>query len=866
MARRRIFLVDGHSYLYRAFHATPYLSNSKGLPTNAVYAFLNMLKKLMNDEQPDTLVVVFDSKAPSFREAISKDYKAQRPPMPHNLSTQIPYVKAIVEAMGLPILEKEGFEADDIIGTVVERLKEHDTDLFIATSDKDLMQFVSPKVFIVDSMKGVRMGEKEVEEKMGLKPSLVSDYLALAGDSSDNIPGVPGIGDKTARELISAFGSLENIYRNIEKVERAFVREKLIQGRDFASMSQELATIRLDVPLDIDVESLTQSEPDRTKLRRLYRELEFTALYKEEKTECAQKKIPHEVALSQLKGENLAILVQYQGKGSRHNSIEAFAAFDGERVAFSAERSDLLKLAGEGASIATHDLKPLYAVALEADSTEQGITFPLGGAGVNGGTAQVSYPDPAKCFDTMLAAYLLNPLRKEYAIGSIIEEYLDIEITEKDPKQRMTDAVQYLPELKELFLDLMKETGVFDLFECIEMPLVEVLAQMESVGVKVDRARLLALSRDFDKRLNTLMKDIHSLAGEPFNINSPQQLQKVLFDTLKLPPQKKTKTGYSTDTGVLEILSEFHPLPKEILEYRMFSKLKNTYIDVLPTLVSPRTGRIHASFNQMVVATGRLSSSDPNLQNIPIRGEEGAKIREAFVPEDGYVLLSSDYSQIELRVLAHISQDPVLIDTFLKDQDIHSRVAQEVFRAAPEEVTQEMRRTAKVINFGIIYGISGYGLSKSLGVPPKEAQKYIEDYFERHKGVRQYIDSSLEEARRTGFVKTLVGRVRYIPELNNPDMNIRQLGERAAMNTPIQGTAADIIKIAMINIFRRIREQRLASRLIMQIHDELVLEVREDEVPVMEELVCYEMEKAVSLSVPLKVSIGKGKSWAEAHG
>ena len=465
----------------------------------------------------------------------------------------------------------------------------------------------------------------------------------------------------------------------------------------------------------------------------------------------------------------------------------------------------------------------------------------------------------------MLATYLVNPLRKDYGAISVIEEYLDMDFSSHGAEEIMTEAIPYLFDLKDVLEKKMDGLGLLPLFINTEMPLIGVLAGMECKGVRVDRGKLNSLSREFDQRLNGIIKKIYDMAGGPFNINSPQQLSRVLFETLGLTPVKKTKTGYSTDTEVLQILSVEHPLPKEILEYRTLTKLKGTYIDVLPTLINPLTGRIHASFNQMVVATGRLSSSDPNLQNIPIRGEEGMKIREAFVPEEGHILISSDYSQIELRVLAHISGDQLLIDTFLKDEDIHTRVAQEVFGVSDGGVTHEMRRTAKVINFGIIYGMSSFGLAKELGVSQRDAQNYIDDYFTKHQGVRAYMDGVQQEAREKGFVQTLFGRIRYIPEINNHDNNIRQLGERTAMNTPIQGTAADVIKMAMVNIHRKIREQGLLSRLIMQIHDELVFEVPHDETDVMEKLIKTEMEQVVKLSVPLKVSLGKGHSWAEAH-
>jgi DNA polymerase-1 len=843
---KRIFLVDGNSYLYRAFYATPYLSNSRGIPTNATYAFISMLKKLLKEEKPDSMVVVFDSKAPSFREEISKAYKAQRPPMPGNLSTQIPYVKMVIEAMGITITEKEGFEADDVIGTFVEMLKGYDVEVYIVTSDKDMMQLVTDKVFMFDTMKNLLIGEKEVGEKLGVKPSLVIDYLALCGDTSDNIPGVSGIGEKTARELVSSLGTIDEIYNNLEGVKKVSIREKLVENKDFAFMSKQLATIRLDVPIDNGIDCLKMKEQDLKALRRIFRELEFYSLYKEIHIGDQKSKTYQEVELSQLHKKSIGVIANYHGKNLTDIELESFAVFDGQGIFFSQDEEALFEVMSHAEDIIVHNLKPLLILLFKK-------------------TKDSNHFSPSKCFDTMLAAYLMNPLRKDYGIGAIIEEYLDVELVSHDVRHTLTESVLHLFELKEAFLNRMKDLDLSDLFVHTEMPLIEVLGEMECGGVKVDRKILAALSRDFDKRLNSIIKDIYTLAGGPFNINSPQQLSRILFETLKLPTVKKTKTGYSTDTEVLQTLVSLHPLPKEILEYRTLTKLKSTYIDVLPTLINPRTGRIHASFNQMVVATGRLSSSDPNLQNIPIRGEEGMKIRGAFIPEEGCMLLSSDYSQIELRVLAHISGDQLLIDTFLKGEDIHTRVAQEVFKVEANEVTQEMRRTAKVINFGIIYGMSGYGFSKELDISQKDAQTYIDYYFERHRGVKAYMDRVLEEARIKGFVKTLFGRIRYIPEVNNPDNTIRQLGERTAMNTPIQGTAADIIKMAMVNIHRKIHEKHLSSKLIMQIHDELVFEVREEEMVSMESIVREEMEHVVNLSVPLKVTLGKGKSWALAH-
>ncbi|OPY68274.1 MAG: DNA polymerase I [Syntrophorhabdus sp. PtaU1.Bin002] len=846
--RKRVFLVDGNSYLYRAFFATPHLSNSKGMPTNATHAFLSMTRKLVNEQSPDALIMVFDSKAPSFREEISKAYKAQRPPMPGNLSVQIPYVKSALEAMGLPILEKEGFEADDIIGTIVHSMKGRDVDIYIVTSDKDMMQLVSKNVFILDTMKGALIGEGEVEEKFGIKPALITDYLALCGDTSDNIPGVPGIGEKTARELVGTIGSVDEIYGRLEEIRKPAVKSKLVTGKDLAHMSKDLATIRLDVPVDTSIDNLRMKEPDLKSLRRLYRELEFMALYREIRLENEDRKEWKRVNLDELKKQRIALLAGFYGKNVNDIGLESFAVFDGEGIFTSESTDDLVRVLADAEEIVIHNLKPLCTFGASREGVSRGLDL-----------------SSLRFFDTMLATYLTNPLRKDYGVAAVAEELLDLDLASHDPGRIMIDVIPHLFDLKAFLEKNMAESDLANLFLKTEMPLVQVLADMECAGVKVHRGKLLSLSRDFDKRLNGIVKEIYSLAGEPFNINSPQQLSRVLFDTLKLPPVKKTKTGYSTDTEVLQTLSLQHPLPKEILEYRTLTKLKGTYIDVLPTLINPHSGRIHASFNQMVAATGRLSSSDPNLQNIPIRGEEGMKIREAFVPEDGYILVSSDYSQIELRVLAHISGDQVLIDTFLRDEDIHSRVAREVFGVAEDGVTQEMRRTAKVINFGIIYGMSSYGLAKELGILQRDAQSYIDDYFVKHQGVSRYMSNVVEEARENGFVRTLFGRIRYIPEINNPDTNVRQLGERAAMNTPIQGTAADIIKIAMVNIHRKIKAKGLSSRLIMQIHDELVFEVKEEELAVMEPLIREEMEQAVSLAVPLKVSLGKGHSWAEAH-
>lgn len=841
---KRIYLVDGNSFVYRAFFATPYLSSSKGMPTNAILAFINMIKKLIKEKTPDGIVVVWDSKAPSFRVQLSEDYKATRPPMPGNLSLQFPYVKTIVERMGIRTIEKEGFEADDIIATLVRRLQGEDLEVVVVTSDKDLMQLVGDSVTIYDSMKNAVMRREEVAERFGINPCLISDFLALSGDTSDNIPGVPGIGDKTARELISAYGGLDDIYAHIDAVKKPSVRQKLADNRDRAYLSKELATLRFDVPLDIDLEGMALRDADLGELRKLYRELELTTLYKEIKADEEEEapSVKEAGSVDDLHGASLSLLARIRGRCPYDVAVDLFAVSDGKAVFVSEDEKDLFVAVARAEEIVIHNLKPLY-VAAEKKAID--LT--------------------PRLFDTMLAVYLINPSRKDYGIEGVLGEYLDVDINGEGESKTVAKSAALLGPLKDKLSRLLEEKGLTTLFFDIEMPLVEVLAQMECYGVRVDRSALAALSRDFDSRLNGIIAKIYDIAGETFNINSPQQLVRILFGKLNLPPVKKTKTSLSTDNEVLQTLSGLHPLPAQILEYRMLAKLKSTYVDSLHTLIHQATGRIHASFNQMIVATGRLSSSDPNLQNIPIKGVEGKKIREAFVPDEGFVLLSSDYSQIELRVLAHISGDELLIDAFRNDQDIHSRVAQEVFGVDAGHVTPEMRRTAKVINFGIVYGISGFGLSKELGVGPREAQEYIDAYFARHTGIKAYIEKTVADAREKGFVRTLFGRIRYIPELSNSDVNVRQFGERTAMNTPIQGTAADIIKMAMVNIHRRIKERRSPSRLIMQIHDELVFEVPEAEAVEMEELIREEMEHVCPLRVPLKVSIGKGRNWAEAH-
>ena len=644
-AYKRVFLVDGHSYLYRAFYATPHLSNSRGVPTNAIYAFVGMIRKLIASENPDNLIVVFDARGPSFREEISREYKAQRPAMPDNLSLQVPFVKEIIDAMGLPVVEKEGFEADDIIATITEHLKTRDNVMtFIVTGDKDMMQLVGDRVRILDSMKNVVIGEAEVIEKFGVPPRNIVDYLSLCGDTSDNIPGVPGIGEKTARELVSSLGSVENIYARVDEMKRKAVRERLIAGREKAEMSKKLATLRYDVPIEAGVEGLAARPPDLETLRKLYRELEFTALYREVRVQGKEKKDVKEKALADLATDRVSIAGSFRGKNAGDLELLAFSAFDGEGVFLSDDVADLAVVLRNAKEVIGHDLKAFFVVA--GDLLQE-----------------------KKVFDTMLAAYLANPLRKDLAPGPIVEEYLDADISAADAASSLRGLAACLPDLADALRARLHELELSDLFFGTELPLVAVLADMEKAGVRIDRRKLGELSRDLDHRLTEIVKDIYAHSGEPFNINSPQQLSRVLFEVLGLTPVKKTKTGFSTDTSVLEALSGSHPLPGRILEYRTLAKLKNTYVDVLPTLISPRTGRIPPSTRWSPPRDGFRAATPISRTST---GQEGPRSANPSC-QDGCASVLGLLADRASR-LAHLSgdEDP---SPFHRDEDIHSTVA-----------------------------------------------------------------------------------------------------------------------------------------------------------------------------------------------
>ncbi len=882
-----LYLIDGNSYIYRAFYAIRGLSTSTGVPTNAIYGFTNMILKILREKRPDYFVVVFDAPGPTKRHETYEEYKAHRPGMPDELSSQIPFIKEIINAFRIQTIEKAGYEADDILGTLAKEAETEGIDVYIVTSDKDLFQVVSPRIRLYDSMKDKITEEKDVIERFGVKPSRFPEIIALTGDTSDNIPGAPGIGEKTAVKLLKEFGSLEALLENYTRIKNAKVKESVSENMENIKLSKTLATIHIDLPLDISIDELKQGEPEWKKLLDCFRKFEFSSLI---------KLIPDQESQLEEKDEYVTILDKER--------LEDVLASIGDEITIDTETTSQSPMNAElvGISLATKTDKAYYIPVahsylgvpeqLPKNYVIEKIRKIFENPGIKKTGHNIKYDliilKNEKMnlqgidHDTMVASYLLNPNKTNHNLTDAAMDYLGIkklsfqEVMGKGKKDfsevTIDQATQYAGEdaavtlkLKRCLEPEIKKQELDRLFHEIEVPLIEVLADMEMAGVKIDQPLMESFSEKITEELSGIEQRIYVLAGEEFNINSPKQLQEILFEKLGLKPFKKTKTGYSTNISVLEQLALEHELPKEIIEYRALSKLQNTYIVALPKIVNPVTGRLHTSFNQTVTATGRLSSSDPNLQNIPVRGEWGKKIREAFITEKGNLLMSSDYSQIELRVLAHLSQDKHLIETFKQDGDVHSGTACELFEVPAEEVTAEMRRTAKTVNFGIVYGISPYGLGQQLGIPPEEARHYIDMYFSRHQGVKDYIDILIKEAVETGYVSTLYKRKRAIPELKSTNKNTRQLGERLAINSPIQGSAADIIKVSMLNIWNRLKKEGKRTKMLLQVHDELLFEVPEEEKDTVKDLVKEEMENAVTLRVPLKVVIGSGKNWAEAH-
>jgi len=885
-----LFLIDGSNCVYRAFHAIKELSSSKGLPTNAIYAFTRMLAGLCRDGKPDYIAVIFDVKGPTFRNKIYDQYKATRKPMPDTLIPQIPRIKDIVRGFGIPVLEKEGMEADDIIGTLASTYAQEGIKTVIVSGDKDFMQLVSDDIIMIDTMKDRTYDIEGVRQRFGVDPEKVVEILGLMGDASDNIPGVPGVGEKTALKLIREFGTVEEVLKNADKVENKRVRENLTKYAERAGMSRDLAVIKTDVPIEFDLETSRRKEPDTDVLRELFKEFEFYSLIKELKTEEAEdQEKSYNVILKEDEFETLLNRLQEVEEFSFNLDLTSDVPMLAEIVGIS-----ICPVRGEAYLIPISNtcedvpdqmgleyvLKGLAPFFCDRDKKKHGhdIKNSLIVLSRNGGDLA-----GAGC-DTMIASYVLNPAKHSYDLTDIVMDHLDREIISKeelvgkgskaigfeavsldktrDYSCRRADAIL---ELSSLLPGKIEKGGMGDLFYDVEMPLIEILAAMEKKGVLIDAGLLGEMSFQLEELMSLSEEKIYRLAGESFNIGSPKQLQIILFDKLGLPRGKKTKTGYSTGVDVLTYLARTHELPAEILAYRSISKLKSTYVDALPALVNPETGRVHTSYNQAVTATGRLSSSNPNLQNIPVRTVEGKRIRQAFIAADGREIISADYSQIELRVLAHLSGDMTLIEAFRSGEDIHTRTALDIFGVFPEMVNSDMRRQAKVINFGIIYGMSPFGLSKELGISRKQAKVYIDAYFRRFHGVREYLDRTVENARRDGFVTTLLNRRRYLPEINSGSAPLRQFAERAAINTPVQGTAADLIKAAMRNIANRLTEGGFSTSMIMQVHDELVFETPLNEKDEIMDMVGREMEGVLDLKVPLKVDIASGRNWDEAH-
>ena len=885
---KRLFIIDGNSYIYRAFYAIRNLSTSAGLPSNAVFGFANMLLKVIKEKEPDLLAIAFDPKGPTRRHGEFKEYKAHRPPMPKDLIPQIPYIHNLVKAFRIPVFVIEGQEADDVIATLARHAITAGMDVVIVTGDKDMLQLVGPGVTVYDSLKERTIGPAEVEERFGVPPERVVEIMGLMGDASDNIPGVPGIGEKTAQALIKEYGTIEDLLANTHKITRPKLRQSLMENAGLARLSRELAVLHPDVPLDIDFDQLSLKEPDSPALLSILRELEFTSLLKYVTT-TPEKDSQYRTVLSDSDFQEMLGIVSRAKELSFDTETTSLDPMQAELVgvSFCVEPYSAYYLplghtcAGTPAQLPRENVLKQIKSLLEDRSLKkigQNLKYDVQVLRHAGIEVQGIF------FDTMIASYLLNPSKTSHGLDSIALEYLNYktmtyaDVTGTGKKQicfnevDIATATRYSGEdadiafrLKQVLEPKLRENNLDNLFHDVEMKLMNVLADMEYAGVKIDAGLLRVMSGKLEKETAQITQDIYGLAGSEFNINSPKQLADILFVKLGLTPVKKTKTGYSTDVDVLEELAHVHPLPAEILKYRTLSKLKSTYVDALPQMINPSTGRLHTSLNQTVTATGRLSSSEPNLQNIPIRTEIGREIRQAFIAEPGHSLLSADYSQIELRVLAHLSGDEGLIQTFVEDQDIHTRTASEVFGLPPEEISPEMRRKAKAVNFGIIYGISAFGLAQDIGVSNAEAKRYIDSYFARYPKVRDFITRTIEQAKTAGYVTTLLGRKRYIPELSSAAAPVRNFGERMAVNTPIQGTAADLIKLAMITIHRIMKERSYGARMILQVHDELIFEVQDNEIETMKQLVKKEMEGVLKLTVPIKVDMGVGKNWDQAH-
>ncbi|HRI86923.1 MAG TPA: DNA polymerase I [Candidatus Hydrogenedentes bacterium] len=895
----RLYLIDGSAFAYRAYFAIRGLTNSKGQPTNAVYGFARVLLKLLREHEPSHIAVVFDAPGKTFRDDMYEAYKATREATPDDLKSQFPLMHELVSAFNVRLIVEPGVEADDVMGTLATQAAAQGIEAVLVTGDKDMLQLVSDRIKVYDPGKGDEgqwLSDADVRERFGVGPQNVIDALGLMGDTADNVPGVKGIGPKTAKALLEKYQSLENLYAHIDEL-KGKQRERIEQDKDMAFLSRTLCTIHTSLALPVTIEDCRRVAFDNAKMAEVFAKLEFQSLLEEYSPSAAaiedndyqlvltQERLKEVIAEMRANGAMAidtettstdpmrAVLVGISMSCKANTGYyipvghtpEAMSILGGEQQATLitlSEALDLLRPLLEDAAVKKvgHNIKYDLIVFERAGVRLAGIGL-----------------------DTMVASYLTDPSRLRHNLDEVSLHYLSrkmIPISDligKGAKAVTFDTVPvdsactYASEdadvtwrLAELFQPLLRERGLTALYDDVELPLIRVLARMEQAGIAIDRRVFEELQTEVENRLKVLEKDIHETAGVPFQINSPKQLQEILFGKLKLKPVRKTKTGYSTDVEVLEELAHEHPLPRKILEFRMLEKLRGTYIEALPKLVHPETGRIHTSFNQAVAATGRLSSSDPNLQNIPVRTEIGRRIREGFVPgKAGYKLISADYSQIELRILAHLSGDEHLREAFLNDADIHEETAARVFGVMPGFVTPEMRRQAKAVNFGVVYGISAFGLSRNLGISTGEAARFIEQYFAKYPGVKRWIDDTLAQAAQDGYVTTLLNRRRYVADLTTSNQTVRKAAERVAMNTPVQGSAADVIKLAMIRLDVALRETN--AQLLLQVHDELVVEAPSEEAARVAAMMKQIMEDAIELTVPLKVDVAVGNHWAEIH-
>lgn len=887
--RAKLMLVDGSSLAHRAFHALPPLSSRTGVATNAVYGFINMLEKAIATIKPDYILVAFDKGRVTFRHQTYGEYKAQRKESPEELRSQFPLIKKILEAMQVAILEADNYEADDIIGTLAQKAAKENFETIIVTGDRDAFQLISPQTKVMITRKGISQIElfdlSHLQQELKIKPAQVPDLKGLMGDASDNIPGVPGIGEKTALKLLADFQTVEDILAHRKQIKDKKLASLLDTYAEQAKLSKQLATISCTVPLPegFSWENCLFRTPDYQSLLAIFQELDFQSLIPavlEKMKESNSKEETKEKKKGVLLLQNLPEVEAYLEKAFEREGL-FFAPIFGPRgeikgagLALSATEScavsfsppyaqesffsspestctasweefitflkSFLKTKKPKNYFYFHDAKPGVLAFLKAGLEE----IPLGG-------------------DTLIAAYLLEPTASSYTLSQLSLDHLNTPyLAQEDEIVRAAEEAKLIFKLYPLLKQKLKIAEMEELYERVELPLVSVLARMEQAGIKVDKEELVKIGKELDAGIQRLTQEIYALAGEEFNLNSPKQLGCILFEKLKLPVVKKTKTGFSTSVEVLEELAPQHEIVALIMEYRQLAKLKNTYIDGLIPLINPRTGKLHTSFNQTVTATGRLSSAEPNLQNIPVRLELGRKIRRAFLPSSPQnLILAADYSQIELRVLAHLSGDEALLRAFQQQEDIHTATAAEVFGCSPGEVTPEIRRRAKAVNFGIVYGISDYGLAQSLGIPREEAREYIARYFQRYPGVKRYLEETIARARETGYVTTILKRRRSLPELFSPNRNLRQFGERTAMNTPVQGSAADLIKLGMVAVDQELRQRKLAAKMILQVHDELIFDVPQPEVPEVALIAKNCLENAYPLRVPLKVEIKIGPDW-----